>query len=304
MQEQEPEVLLERIERLETELGRLRDEREIAHVMYRYVHACDELKDADRIASFFAEDAVWEGQGRFGEFGSTIGREAIREMFVDNPTMLPFTAHFLTNPDLGLSPDGDRAWGRWHVLEAATLRNGMPVWMAAWYDNDFVRHEGRWLISHLRYRDRFVCPYDEGWAKTSYVSPRTLQAEGPQGPTPGVGGSVGARLDSILIGSSHADEVRNWYRRAFDASENEMGAVVLGDVQIFVEQHSEVSGPSEEPARVMVNIDVTDIDRLASHLSDMGVIFVRPVEATDFGRIATVEDPDGNYVQVIEWSGT
>ena len=49
------------------------------------------------------------------------------------------------------------------------------VWMAAWYENDFVRSDGQWLISHLRYRDRFVCPYDQGWAKVRCISPQTLE---------------------------------------------------------------------------------------------------------------------------------
>lgn len=157
-------------------MERLESERAVARLMYRYVHACDELKDADAVASFFTEDAVWEGQGCFAEFGATEGRDAIRHMFVDNPTMLPFTAHFLANPDIEISESGDGAFGRWHTLEAATLKDRRTqVWMAAWYENDFARTDGQWLISHLRYRDRFVCPYEDGWAKVRYISPQTLE---------------------------------------------------------------------------------------------------------------------------------
>lgn len=169
------ESLLTRLNQIEERLDRLQSERAVAQLMYRYVHACDELKDADRIASFFTKDAVWEGQGNFAEFGATSGRDAIREMFVENPTILPFTAHFLTNADIEISPDVHQAWGRWHTLEAATLKDGKTqVWMAAWYNNDFVRIDGEWLISYLRYRDRFVCPYNDGWAKVRYISPQTL----------------------------------------------------------------------------------------------------------------------------------
>lgn len=166
----------ERLEQIEARLERIESERAVSRLMYRYVHACDELKDADRVASFFTEDAVWEGQGHFAEFGATEGRDAIREMFVDNPTMLPFTAHFLANPDIEISGGGNEAFGRWHTLEAATLKDrSTQVWMAAWYENDFVRTDGQWLISHLRYRDRFVCPYEDGWAKVRYISPQTLE---------------------------------------------------------------------------------------------------------------------------------
>ncbi len=170
------ELLTKRLELLQSTVDRLESERAIAHLMYRYAYACDELKDADRISSFFTEDAVWEGQGNFSEFGSTVGRDAIREMFVENPTILPFTAHFLTNPVIGLSQEGSRGWGQWHTLEAASLRDERAqVWIAARYDNDFERLGEEWKLSHIRYRDTFVVPYEDGWLKTRYVSPLTLE---------------------------------------------------------------------------------------------------------------------------------
>jgi hypothetical protein len=178
MDDEELELLGKRIDELQARLERLEAERQIARLMYRYVHACDELKDAEVVSSFFTEDAVWEGRGRFTEFGSTVGREAIREMFVENPTILPFTAHFLTNPVIGLSRDGTRGWGQWHTLEAATLRDGAAqVWIAAWYDNDFELVGRDWKIKHIRYTDTFVVPYEEGWLKARYVSPLTLTKE-------------------------------------------------------------------------------------------------------------------------------
>lgn len=169
------ELLQKRFAVLQGRVERFESERRIGHVMYRYIHACDELKDADVITDLFAEDAVWEGKGRFSEFGQTMGRDAIRAMFVENPIMLPFTAHFLTNPLIGLAMDGTRGWGKWHCLEAATLRDHRAqVWIAAWYDNDFTRVGDDWKIQHLRFEDTFVAPYEEGWLKTRYVSPQTL----------------------------------------------------------------------------------------------------------------------------------
>jgi hypothetical protein len=178
MDYEELELQGKRLEVIQARLDRLEAERRIAHVMYRYVHACDELKDAEIIASFFTEDAVWEGRGRFAEFGSTVGREAIREMFVENPTILPFTAHFLTNPVIVLSQDGEEGWGEWHTLEAATLRDGAAqVWILARYDNDFALVGEDWKIKHIRYTDTCVVPYEEGWLKARYVSPLTLKKE-------------------------------------------------------------------------------------------------------------------------------
>src|SRR5262245_49498924 len=165
-------------EELRRDVDRLRDERSIAHVMYRYLKACDVLKDPDLIASYFTVDAVWEGLGHFAEFGVTRGRDAIRAMFVDNPTILPFTAHFVTNPVIVIGLNPREAWGEWHCLEAATLRDRRAqVWIAARYDVDFAKVGSDWKIRHLRYGDSFVCTYEAGWLKERYVSPLTLRRD-------------------------------------------------------------------------------------------------------------------------------
>ena len=109
------------------------------------------------------------------------------------------------------------------------------------------------------------------------------------------------RLGSLLIGSSNVDEMKKWYRRAFDVEENQMGAFDLGGVLVFIEPHSDVSGPTKEPARCIINLDVDDAWSLAKHLRDIGTSFVREAEQAPFGVIATAQDPDGNYVQVIQW---
>lgn len=171
---------------LREEVGRLRARVErhdaiarIERLMYRYIHACDVVKSADLIASMFTEDGKWEGQGNFAEFGITEGRDAIRDMFVENPTMLPFTAHYLTNASIGVAQDLQSGWGQWQVLEAATLRDGVEqVWIGAWYENDFVQVRDEWFIRHVRYRDSFVVPYSSGWLKARYVSPLTLETKG------------------------------------------------------------------------------------------------------------------------------
>ncbi len=115
---------------------------------------------------------------------------------------------------------------------------------------------------------------------------------------------MAASIGSLLIGSSNVDQMKEWYRNAFGVKENSMGAFELGAVQLFVEAHSDVSGPTKEPARVIINLDVDDCRALEAHLKQQGVTWVRPVEQEAFGLIGTVADPDGNYVQVIQWGAT
>jgi predicted enzyme related to lactoylglutathione lyase len=112
---------------------------------------------------------------------------------------------------------------------------------------------------------------------------------------------VSTNIGSILLGSNQVEAVKTWYRRAFGWEENDMGAFQVGAVQLFIEPHSEVSGPTKEPARSIINLDVAGCPELESHLKNMGVKWIREVEQMPFGLIGTVADPDGNYVQIIEW---
>ncbi len=111
-------------------------------------------------------------------------------------------------------------------------------------------------------------------------------------------------LGSLLIGSSNVEAMKDFYRKAFDVTENDMGAFEFGGVQLFIEEHTEVSGPTKEPARVIINLNVTDAAKLGKHIAGLGATFVRPVEQAPFGIIGTIADPDGNYVQIIEWGAT
>ena len=111
-------------------------------------------------------------------------------------------------------------------------------------------------------------------------------------------------LGSLLVGSSQPAAMKEWYRRAFGVSENEMGAFDFGGVQLFIEEHSEVSGSNKEPARIILNLNVDDCRALESHLNSQDVRWVRTVEQMPFGLIGTVADPDGNYVQIIQWGAT
>lgn len=108
-------------------------------------------------------------------------------------------------------------------------------------------------------------------------------------------------IGSLLVGSSQPAAMKDWYRNAFGVNENEMGAFDFGGVQLFIEEHSEVSGPAKEPARMIINLNVDDARGLESHLKGQNATWVREVEQMPFGLIGTVADPDGNYVQIIQW---
>ena len=82
-----------------------------------------------------------------------------------NQDRLPLTAHYLTNEQIWV--DGDRAKAKWMFYEPAVHKGAGAILIAGRYDNDFQRIDGKWLISHLRCQDIFVCTYEDGWEGVS-----------------------------------------------------------------------------------------------------------------------------------------
>ena len=81
------------------------------------------------------------------------------------------------------------------------------------------------------------------------------------------------------------------------------GFVVLGDLgspTLALGTHSEVRGRNADPARHMVALSTDDVTAEWKRLEEAGVEFVE--DPTDYGnlRIATLKDPDGNLIQLLQ----
>ena len=67
--------------------------------------------------------------------------------------------------------------------------------------------------------------------------------------------------------------------------------------------HSEISGPTLEPARMQINLFVDDVSGEFSRVvsADPAVrVHRRPERESWGGEVATLLDPDGNFVQLLE----
>ena len=81
------------------------------------------------------------------------------------------------------------------------------------------------------------------------------------------------------------------------------GFVVLGELgapALALGTHSEVRGRNADPARHMVGLGTDDVDADWKRLKAAGVEFVE--SPTDYGqlRIATLKDPEGNLIQLLQ----
>jgi predicted enzyme related to lactoylglutathione lyase len=76
----------------------------------------------------------------------------------------------------------------------------------------------------------------------------------------------------------------------------------LGDAAFVIDGHSEVHGPTKEPPRVLINFMVDDLAAEQARLEGQGVTFIRKLGKEFWGGvISTFLDPDGNYVQIMEF---
>jgi predicted enzyme related to lactoylglutathione lyase len=85
------------------------------------------------------------------------------------------------------------------------------------------------------------------------------------------------------------------------------GFVVLagpGTPALALGTHSEVRGRNADPARHMVGLLTDDLSADWKRLKDGGVEFIE--DPTDYGnvRIATLKDPEGNLVQLLQLDRT
>lgn len=74
-----------------------------------------------------------------------------------------------------------------------------------------------------------------------------------------------------------------------------------GKTGFYIVHHSEITGKAKEPKRTIINFEVEDIEAEFERLKKEGVTVVQEVyHVEDYGYIATFEDPDGNYFQIVK----
>jgi predicted enzyme related to lactoylglutathione lyase len=109
---------------------------------------------------------------------------------------------------------------------------------------------------------------------------------------------------SIQLASHDPQRLLQFYRDVVQLPVNEdMGdhALHIGPAgTLFLVDHSEVTGPPSDTARVVLDLHIDDIDEQQERLEAAGVKFSRSKGVEYWGGvISTFEDPDGNRIQFI-----
>ena len=115
-------------------------------------------------------------------------------------------------------------------------------------------------------------------------------------------------LNSIMLGSEDPKKLADFYTKVVGAPNpdwsdeaNGWFGFQAGDGSIAIGPHSEVRGRSQQPGRIMLNFETTDVNGEFERIKASGAEVVAEPYAPGGGDgmlMCTFADPDGNYFQL------
>ncbi len=113
-------------------------------------------------------------------------------------------------------------------------------------------------------------------------------------------------FNSLLLFSENPKKLGEFYEKVFnvDASweDGDWVGFQVGSGFVSIGSHSEVKGKNKNPARMMFNLETENVQEEFDRIKGYGTKVVaepyHPNEAPDM-LVATFEDPDGNYFQLM-----
>ena len=112
-------------------------------------------------------------------------------------------------------------------------------------------------------------------------------------------------FNSILIGSENPDGLAAFYAKLLGEptfKDESYSTWQIGSGSVSIGPHSEVKGRNQSPGRLLWNIETTDVKGNAEKFKAAGAtVIAEPYSFEGYpdAWIATFEDPDGNYFQLM-----
>ena len=152
------------VEELEKRLRTMEDIEEIKQLQARYVN-CLITTQWDELIDCFTENGVVDLHA-----GLAKGKEAFTKLFKEKIAMthVGLEGCYVVHPII--SVDGDKAKGSWllytkfsqpHKIQRVPPESGegdAPDWLQGYYEMEYVRENGKWKISLLKWRSRLRSP--------------------------------------------------------------------------------------------------------------------------------------------------
>lgn len=116
-------------------------------------------------------------------------------------------------------------------------------------------------------------------------------------------------LDGVLLSSEDSQKLADFYKEKvglkctmeFEMGEKAEKGFYFEDVKFYINQHSEIHGKTKEPQRYILNLETEDIKKEVERLDKAGAKKIKDTYHVEgYGLIATYEDIDGNYFQIVQ----
>lgn len=110
-------------------------------------------------------------------------------------------------------------------------------------------------------------------------------------------------FNSVLIGTDQPEVLATFYEKALgrpaDWVDGGYYGWQVGSGFLTVGGHSEVQGQAKEPARIILNFETPAVQAEYERLRQAQATVIREPYEMGGGWIATLADPDGNYIQLV-----
>jgi predicted enzyme related to lactoylglutathione lyase len=110
-------------------------------------------------------------------------------------------------------------------------------------------------------------------------------------------------LNSIMIGTSQPAVLGEFYEKVFgrsaDMMEDGWYMWQAGSCSLSIGEHSEVKGKAKEPSRIILNLETKQVKEEFERLKNLNATIIKEPYEMGGGWIATLADPDGNFVQLM-----
>lgn len=143
----------------------LEDIEGIKRVKHKYFRCIDKALWDELVDDCFAEDAIAD----FGEYGIVRGRESLRLFYREKVgSAYSLCVHQGHNPEIDLTSDLT-ATGIWQLENfMVTAKTNTGYWITAFYEDEYVKEEGKWKINKTKIPLVFWSDIEKGWARERF----------------------------------------------------------------------------------------------------------------------------------------
>ncbi|MBE0556332.1 MAG: nuclear transport factor 2 family protein, partial [Proteobacteria bacterium] len=143
----------------------LEDLESIRKMKHKYFRCIDRALWDELVDDCFTREAVAD----FGEYGIVQGREKLREFYRDKVgSAYKLCVHQGHNPEIDLTSE-TTATGIWQLENfMVTVKPEKGYWIAAFYEEEYARENGKWKISKTKIPLIFWSDLEKGWVKERF----------------------------------------------------------------------------------------------------------------------------------------